>query len=169
MSVNVPEKWKKISPKNYNSLGLIDNDLVSCVASYFVEGEKPNIINFYDYSKHNEEFLVELDKYYDEIEEINELIDGDPDDEDYESTATIRSLYHGFLNDTKNTTYLNISKVLVNDGYSCVLQLFLKGNNGIYCMEMNLYDVNEKTIVKDIKKNQIVLEAIQVLKSFANK
>lgn len=169
MSIVVPTGWKKIDPKNYKKLGITNNEKVECLGSYLSsETEKPTLINFYDYSSNDENFLETLNDYYDEIEEMNELIDGDPNDEDYESTAITRSLFHGYVEDPKSVLYLNISKVLVTNGYEYMLQLFNKGNNGMYCLEMNLHNVDENNVVKGMKKSKTVHEAIQILSNLAN-
>ena len=87
MNINVPQEWRKIDPKNYKKLGIVNNEKISCIGSYvYKDGEIPCLISYFDYSKNDENFLDELDNYYDEIEEMNELIDGDPSEEDYEST-----------------------------------------------------------------------------------
>lgn len=170
MSIVAPESWKKIDPKNYKKLGIANNEDVICIGSYLSNEEtEPTLINFYDYSKNDAKFLDELHKYYDEIEEMNELIDGNPDDEDYESTAIVRSLYHGYINDSKNIIYVNFNKVLVPKGYKYILQLFNKGSNGMYCLEMNLHDVNEHDVLSNIKKSKNAADAIRVLNDLAGK
>ena len=169
MAIEVPTGWRKIDPRNYKKLGIASNDKVICLGSYLSNSEeKPTLINFYDYSKNDESFLETLNDYYDEVEEMNELIDGDPNDEDYESTAITRSLFHGYIEGEKNLLYLNINKVLVQKGYEYMLQLFNKGNNGMFCLEMNLHNVDENNVVSGMRKSNTVNQAIEVLANLAN-
>ena len=168
MNINVPQGWRKIDPKNYKKLGIVNNEKISCIGSYmYKDGEIPCLISYFDYSKNDESFLDELDKYYDEIEEMNELIDGDPSEEDYESTAILRSLFHGYIDDTKKIVYVNINKVLVDKGYRYMFQMFNKGNKGLYCVELNLNDVDDNNIINKMKKTKHVVEAVEILSKLA--
>lgn len=168
--INIPSEWKKIDESNYDKIGIVNNKFVKCVASYGVQdGEVVSVINFFDYSAHDEEFLDELGRYYDEINEMNEIIDGDPSDEDYECTAILSSLYHGYINESRGLYYLSICKALVEDGYSYDIQLFNKGNNGIYCFEISVPSLDEKDIIKSVSEIPYFKNAISCLEYIADK
>ena len=166
----VPKEWKKINEKSYDKIGIVNNSLVKCIASYAVnDGNKMSVINFYDYSKYNEDFLIQLNKYYDEINEMNEIIDGDPSEEGYECTAILSSLYHGYINESRGMYYLNISKILIENGYCYDIQLFTKGNKGIYCFEISVERLDEKNIVKSVSDLPYFKTAVNCLEEIAGK
>lgn len=168
-SLEVPKQWKKMKEKDYKKLGVYNNEVIKCLGSYVTHmDKKPIIINFYDYSKYNVEFLEKLDKYYEGVNEMNELIDGNPDDEDYESTATLSSLYHGYISDVNGLYYMAINKVLSEQGYSYVIQMFAKSAKKILCCEMNTYKIDEKNVLNSVKEATNVKDALSHLIELLN-
>ena len=169
--INIPDDWKKIDESNYDRIGIINNKFIKCVASYSIsDGDKVSVINFFDYSNCDEDFLDELGRYYDEINEMNEIIDGDPNDEDYECTAILSSLYHGYINETRGLYYLSISKALIDENsYSYDVQLFNKGSKGFYCFEISVQNLDEKDIVKSVRSLPYFKNAISCLENIAGK
>ena len=56
--INIPSEWKKIDENNYDKIGIVNNKFIKCVSSYAVqENGVASVINFFDYSSYDEEFL----------------------------------------------------------------------------------------------------------------
>ena len=168
---NIPSEWKKIDESNYDRIGLVDNKFIKCIASYAInDNDKISVLNFFDYSKCEEDFLEELGRYYDEINEMNEIIDGDPSDEDYECTAILSSLYHGYINESRGLYYLSICKALVDENvYSYDVQLFNKGNKGFYCFEISVASLDESDLIESVGTLPYFKNALSCLEDIAGK
>ena len=110
----VPAHWKKIDEKDYKMLGIVNSTHIGCPGAFSIKEENNSYIVVYnDYSKHNLDFIKYLDKQLDELNKLNEDIDGDPSSRDYEDTSTVKNLYHGYINKERGMFYLNVNKVLL--------------------------------------------------------
>jgi hypothetical protein len=45
--------------------------------------------------------------------------------------------------------------------------MFNKGNKGLYCVELNLNDVDDNNIINKMKKTKHVVEAVEILSKLA--
>ena len=167
-NVTLPKSWKKINSKVYDQIGVVSDDSVKCIGSYAIR-EKGKIIaiNFYDYTKHKTDFLKDLDIYYDQIDELNELIDGNPFDEGYESTSVLTTLYHDYVSIANRKYYLSICKVLADRNYVYDIQCFAKGKSGIYSFDVSLETLDEKNLIQSVKDVEHVRTAIRYLHKVA--
>ena len=164
----LPKSWKKVNSKVYDQIGVVNDDFIKCLGSYVVK-EKGKIIaiNFYDYTKHKADFLDELDVYYDQIDELNELIDGNPLDNDYESTAILTTLYHDYIKIANRKYYLSVCKVFADTQYVYDIQVFIKGKHGIYSLDVSLENLDEQNIIDSVQEIEHVRTAIRYLHKIA--
>ena len=165
----VPAHWKKIDEKDYKMLGIVNSTHIGCPGAFSIKEENNSYIVVYnDYSKHNLDFIKYLDKQLDELNKLNEDIDGDPSSRDYEDTSTVKNLYHGYINKERGMFYLNVNKVLLDNKFSYAFQMFTQGKNGIYSVQSNINELDELNIEKTIDDIPHIKSAIIALIKLAN-
>ena len=166
----VPKTWNKIEEKDYASLGIMSGSDVGCLGAYIVnDKEEKYVVVFNDYSKFDAEFLKYLDEQLKFINEANKMLDGDPSEKGYEDNALVKNIYHGYINKDKGLFYLNVNKILVGKNkYSYAFQMFTQGKNGIFSVQSNIKDLDEKNIETTIDDIPHIKSAIVSLIKYAN-
>ena len=160
----IPKEWVKVNADDYQKIGIVNNSEISCVGAY-TAGTAPDIslVSFYDYSKQTVEFLEELERHYSKIDNLNRIIDGDPNDADYENTAVLTPLFHGNINKDKGLFYLAICKVAMEKGYSYAVKLFHKGSQGLFGFDVTLNSLDEKNVVNSAIEKECIKKAVHIL------
>ena len=150
----IKQNWTEIGENKYDLLGLQGTENIVCLSSYVVKHEADaNIISFINYIGYNEDFLNELDKSLQEMNEINDIIDGNKNDKDYQNSSLINNIYHGFTTINNIDLYINVNQVLVTEGkYGYSFQVFTKAKNGLLCAQATIKELNKENILESIFK-----------------
>ncbi len=161
----VSKEWKKVPEQNYALLNIQSTDQIKCLSAYVVgEGGDANVVSFLKYVGYTKEFLAILDKTFDNFNEENELVDGDPSEKDYYSTSLVHNLFHGFSKFMGRVVYMNINRVAVAsgvNGYS--FQVFVETDGGLYCVQSSLRELDEKNVVDSVLRQEFIQEIIGIL------
>lgn len=164
-NIKVPQDWKPVAKERYNLLGINDEGDIKCLGAYIVgEENSANIISFLNYEGFDINFLHQLDAQLMQVNEINELIDGNPDEEGYEDTALMRNVFHGFTDKYGGNLYININKVPVSEteyGYS--FQMFVEVANGLMCAQASVRELDETNVFKSAVEIDYIKELIKIL------
>lgn len=164
-NIEVPKDWKKIAEDKNKLLGIESTQDIINVGAYVVgEEHNANIISFLNYQGYDIEFLKELDKHLVKINEINELINGNPNEKGYEDTSLISNIFHGFTDKYGGNLYININKMPVTEskhGYS--FQIFVEVKNGLMCAQASVRELDEKNALKSAIAIDYIKEIIKIL------
>ena len=166
----IPSKWKELSEDKYKILGFESIDDIVCLASFIAHEENENcLVSYISYTNYKREFLVELDKSIANINELNELIDGNPEDEKFENTSVILNIFHGFNQTENGEFYISINKIKVNKNeHKYTFQIFTEAKNGILCVQITLSNIDENNAVESSLSTNVVSEAVKILLSLKN-
>jgi len=169
MSYNfeIPKNWKELTDDKYKLLGLQGTEDIVCLAAFISHEEtEENLVSYISYTNYDRNFLVELDKNIAKINELNELVDGNLKDEDYDNTAVIHNVFHGF-NETENGEfYISINRIKVNENeYKYTFQIFTEAKNGILCTQITLSNLDEDNAVESAFSTNVISESVKILLS----
>lgn len=157
----IPQEWKKMAKENYGLLGIHESNSVSCLGAYVVE---ENLVSFIKYFGLEKKYLVELDKALVEVNDVNNLIDGNPNDEGYTDTSILTNLSHGFTEKDGVGMYININKVLVGENkYSYAFQIFVEAKDGLVSAQASIKDLDEKDALNSALKLDYIKRTIKIL------
>ena len=161
----VPGEWKVVHEKNYELLNVQNTENIKCLGAFVIgEGGEANVVSFLNYVGYNRDFLIVLDKTFEKFNEEDKLVDGDPSDEDYVSTALVSNLFHGFSKFMGKVVYVNINKVAVASGVSGYsFQVFVEAENGLNCVQTSLRNVDDKNVVESVLSQAFVQKIIDIL------
>lgn len=161
----IPNGWKKVHEKNYALLNVQSTDSIKCLGAFIVGDDgDANVVSFLKYVGYTREFLAILDQTFENFNEENELVDGDPSDKDYFSTSLVNNLFHGFSKFLGKVVYVNINKVAVAsgvNGYS--FQVFVETEGGLNCVQTSLRALDEKNVVESALSQEFVQQLIDIL------
>ena len=163
--IKVPQSWKKITEDKYAILGLSDTEDIKCLGAYVVGNDaNANVISFLNYVGYDVNFLNELDKKLIEVNEINELVDGKPEDEGYQDTSLLSNIFHGFTDKYGGNLYININKIPVTENvYAYSFQIFVETKNGLVCAQASVRELDEKNVLKSVIEIDYIKETIKTL------
>lgn len=164
-NIKVPQDWKPVAKERYGLLGLKDEGDIKCLGAYVVgEEQSANLISFLNYEGYGLDFLHQLDAQLLHINEMNDLIDGDPNAEGYEDTSMLKNIFHGFTDKYGGNMYININKVPVTEteyGYS--FQMFVEVANGLMCAQATVRELDEANAFKTAVEVDYVKEMVKIL------
>lgn len=160
--MQVPSSWEEISEKQKKAL--------KCDFGYTkTEGKIQKAICVYQINAEYEKIIKEMEQNLSKIRHENSLVDGDPNDEDYESTATIFPIYFSNIKIDKKPSYLNVSNFLIDKHkYKTLLQIIFKKDSKTYSIqfEIDYMKDSENDVYNKLKTNELFNEVLNYIKSF---
>ena len=164
-NIKTPETWIKLEEEKYPYLGIVSDEDIKCINAFIqkINEIDYNIISFYHYVNFGTELLTELDNKLQEINEINELIDGKPSDEGYEDTSLVHNIYHGFTDKYGGKLYININKVAAGEKFVYTFQIFSEAKQGLVCAQATIRDINEGSALKSALDMPYIKDIVKCL------
>lgn len=167
MYINVPQSWRKLSESQYQAYAVLNNELMHCEGAYLKQNNGLNqVITFYNYGMAEIDSLEKIKYNFLKNEEENELIDGSPEDDDFEDTSLSSLLWWQELELDGKDAFAHISRVISGENsYTYVFQLYFILATNIYSVQSKLYDFDPSMSIEEyVDSNEVILEILNTIK-----
>ena len=160
----IPSNWKEVHKDNYKLLNIQSSENIECLGSYIVKKEgDESIVSFLNYIGFGKEFLILLDKTYENIIETDEIIDGKPENKNYENSSISNNLYHGFSEYMQKMVYMVINRVFAtSNDYAYFVQMFIEVENGLNCVQSTIKFIDEDNIIDSVLNHKNIQQILDI-------
>ena len=154
--------WYEISPEEYFSYGIIETNFMRCERAYLKNYNTQNIvITLFNFGIISGDPFVEIEQNLIKNELENRLIDGNPNDPDYEDTSLFSCIFKERLNIKGYDCLSSVSKILLPEGnHSYVFQLYVKSAGILYSVQFKFAEFDENNIEKSFSEDETFIEVI---------
>ena len=165
MKLKTLNSWQEISKNDYINYGVVETEFMKCEGAYLKNYQGKNVtITLFNYGKAEKNAFAEIEKNYDKIDEENFLIDGSPDDPDYEDTSFISCILKDQINVKGYDSLILVTKILLPEGnYSYVFQLYAISNENLYSVQFKLANFDENDIEKSFAEDETLAEVMTAI------
>ncbi|MBO7526378.1 MAG: hypothetical protein J6T74_00605 [Clostridia bacterium] len=106
-------------------------------------------------------------KYLEDVKNENLLVDGDPNDENFENTSMVFPIYFSTLKIKNRNAFISISNYAVDEqNYETTCQMMVEKENETFATQFQIgyIDEKEKKVLEKIKNDETFNEVLEFLK-----
>lgn len=155
--MNTPISWNEIDScqlAEFQQLDSANIKILKVFTAPHAGGFAPII--FYDYGHVGNDFIDMYDKHLTTMTKIDRFIDGDPNDANYEDTATDKPIFHNHFTNNLGCFYVCVMKHFLQENVSTyTIQAFLNKNNQLLMGQTSIYNFNEQNPINDLNNNEL--------------
>ena len=156
--MKIPKTWTPVSKESCQKLNCkyaynktVDNKVFSIIVYMVGDADE----RFFDTAK----------KGLDAIKEENLLVDGNPNDKNYENTAIVMPLVYGDIVINKERAFLNLSNYLVADNkYQTICQIMFNKDGKLYNIQFTTKDYNLSNAQEEFRKDPLFIEVLEYIR-----
>lgn len=166
MIINAPSNWQKIEEDNYNKYAVMNNEFMHCLGAYLRTSNGENkVITFYDYGRAERNAIDQIRENLLINEEENRVVDGSPEDKDFEDTSLTSLVWYEKFIFRNNDAFIHISKVLADNGtYLNMVQIYFWDNENLCSCQCKLGNAEIESIETHVLEDDVIAEIIDSIK-----
>ncbi|MBQ8425012.1 MAG: hypothetical protein IJX17_03205 [Clostridia bacterium] len=156
INFNTPNDWILINKNDYDSLGIIDDNDTKLISAYAVNNEGfLSLVCYYDFSEYTTDYINDFDKSFSESNTF---------DSETEGPFTLKSIFHGYVDEYNKVVYMNINKISTQEGQSgYTIQTFVEQEQGLINIHCSVTTLNENNPIKSALELDFVKDAINLV------
>lgn len=163
--MNIPSYWHEVDTQDlldYIPLYEANIKIMGAFISQHKEVISPVI--FYDYGHIGDDFINLYDQHLVTMAKINKFIDGDPNNSDYEDTATDKPVFHKHITNSLGSFYVVVIEHFLQEGLSSyTVQIFFKKENRLFACQTTLPSFNVSNSEMELCENKLILDIYKTL------